>query len=239
MSTAKLLAIVSVESSERVRCGEVGCGHSVYRAIHVVKDSDGLLVLGSTCFAKRFGSGRALGTASFGGGDGRKLTAEERQLLVNNTAELLKRFEAEERQRAEALAVAAALEREDRAGQALMAPALAPTYSRPQGLPAMSTVRAPSWPWVKPNASFGYFKLHDGSSWVRVLHKNGRHILVPWPASEGWDEALPGYLGTPDQEIGGYLLADVQKAVAYLQTIGEPCRVFGTWPDLLKFNGKN
>lgn len=212
----------------------------MYRAIHVVKDGNGLLVLGSTCFAKRFGSGKAqLGTASFGGGDGRKLTAEERQLLVNNTAELLARFEAEERRRVEALAAAAARELDERTRHALKAPAVSLTNSRPQGLPAMNTVKTPSWPWVKSNASFGYFKLHDGSSWVRVLHKNGRHILVPWPDTEGWDEALPGYLGTPDQEIGGYVLADVQKTVAYLQTIGEPCRVFGTWRDLIKFCSKN
>ncbi len=48
-STAKLLALVSVEHAERVRCGQPNCGHSVYRRIHVVREHEQLLVLGSTC----------------------------------------------------------------------------------------------------------------------------------------------------------------------------------------------
>lgn len=46
-STAKLLAIVAVEKTDRVRCGQPGCGHSVYRRIHVVREGCKLLVLGS------------------------------------------------------------------------------------------------------------------------------------------------------------------------------------------------
>lgn len=102
---AKLLAIVSVEHEDRVQCGQLGCGHSIYRAIHVVRDNGSLIVLGSTCFAKRYGSAVSLGTARFGAGAcGRTLTAEERVLLVANTAELLARFEAEELARAKASA---------------------------------------------------------------------------------------------------------------------------------------
>ena len=74
-----------------------GCGHSIYRAIHVVRDNGNLIVLGSTCFAKRYGSADNLGTARFSAsGGGRTLMAEERVLLVDNTAELLARFETEE-----------------------------------------------------------------------------------------------------------------------------------------------
>ncbi len=36
--TAHLLAIVEEDKSERVQCQEPGCGHSVYQAIHVVRD---------------------------------------------------------------------------------------------------------------------------------------------------------------------------------------------------------
>lgn len=54
---ARLLAIVEVDHDQRVRCGQPACGHSVYKAIHVVQDGDDLLVLGSKCFNNRYGSG--------------------------------------------------------------------------------------------------------------------------------------------------------------------------------------
>jgi hypothetical protein len=57
--------------------------------------------------------------------------------------------------------------------------------------------------------------------------------LVPWPVFEGWDEALPGHLGRPDLDLGGYVLANVQAAVAYLQKLGQPCKVFGNWRGLV------
>ncbi len=94
-ATAKLLAIVSVEHDDRVRCGQPNCGHSVYRRIHVVRENSRLLVLGSTCFAKRYGADTALGGAKYGGGEGRPLTEAERQLLVSNTEALLAQFEEE------------------------------------------------------------------------------------------------------------------------------------------------
>lgn len=91
-SNSKLLAIVSVDHADRVRCGQPTCGHSVFRRIHVVREGSKLLVLGSTCFAKRYGTDTALGSAQYGGGEGRPLTEAERQLLVNNTEALLARL---------------------------------------------------------------------------------------------------------------------------------------------------
>lgn len=46
----KLLALVSVAYADRVQCGQPGCGHSVYRQIHVVQEGDKLRVLGSNLF---------------------------------------------------------------------------------------------------------------------------------------------------------------------------------------------
>lgn len=92
--TAQLLAIVEVEHDQRVRCGNPGCGSSVYKAIHVVRDGAELLVLGSTCFGNRYGRG-VLGTPRYGSGVGRMLTTEEREMLLSNTAALLERFEGE------------------------------------------------------------------------------------------------------------------------------------------------
>ncbi|MES2980224.1 MAG: hypothetical protein V4731_17530, partial [Pseudomonadota bacterium] len=51
-------------STARVQCQQPGCGHSFYRRIHVVQEAGRLLVLGSTCFEKRFGTALALGNAT-------------------------------------------------------------------------------------------------------------------------------------------------------------------------------
>ena len=45
----KLVAIVAVEPADRVQCSQPGCGHSVYARIHVVREGDELIVLGSSC----------------------------------------------------------------------------------------------------------------------------------------------------------------------------------------------
>src|SRR5690349_11602752 len=93
---ARLRAIVAVDVIDRVQCQQSGCGHSVYAAIHVVEEEGRLLVLGSTCFAKRYGDAHALGQAQYGGDGGRKLTEEERRMLIQNTAALLAHFEAQD-----------------------------------------------------------------------------------------------------------------------------------------------
>jgi hypothetical protein len=87
-----LLAIVEVEKSAAVQCQHPGCYHRVYKRIHVVEETGQLMVLGSTCFEKRYGSGSELGTPSIGGANGRRLTSEERQMLVDNKAALLAHF---------------------------------------------------------------------------------------------------------------------------------------------------
>jgi len=266
-SAPQLLAIVEVPSEERVFCGQHGCGHTVWKAIHVVKDGVDLLVLGSTCFQKRYGNGPALGTPQYGGGgESRKLTSEERQLLAENTAELLARFEEEERLRAEALAAAQAKEKVEAVARLatlrLRAEALAATrakenaaaaarlavWSRPVPSPASAPRAALSFAfpsgtaspcsWMKPGTSLGYFQLRDGSGWVRVQRNDGQQVLVPWPADEGWDEALPAHIGCADQAHGGYLVADVRAVVAYLRSVGNWDRVFGSWNELIAQVGK-
>lgn len=91
----RLLAIVGVDKAERVVCQAVGCGHGVYRRIHVVRHGDSSVgVYGSDCFGKLFGQlgGKA---PHYGSGDSRELTPEERQMLAENTQRLIAQFEAE------------------------------------------------------------------------------------------------------------------------------------------------
>jgi hypothetical protein len=97
---------------------------------------------------------------------------------------------------------------------------------------APPALKLPSWPWMKPGTSLGYFKLRDGSGWVRVQRQDGKHMLVPWPEVDGWEEAMPACLGVPYPALGGYLIHNVQDAVAYLTLAGEPCRVFGSIREL-------
>jgi hypothetical protein len=92
---AELLAIVSVSPDKRVRCRAPNCGHSVYAAVHIVRDAGLTTVLGSVCSGRLFGFGSASDVPRFGGTGGRMLTDEERDLLDANTEELLQRFQAQ------------------------------------------------------------------------------------------------------------------------------------------------
>ncbi len=75
--SARLLAVVEVEKEQRIRCQQPGCNHTVYKAIHVVDEQGTLLVLGSTCFAKQYGSPTKLGDPAYGNGGG--ASADERR----------------------------------------------------------------------------------------------------------------------------------------------------------------
>jgi len=50
------MAIVEVDKSERVYYAQPSCRHTVNKAIHIVKEGEQMLVLGSTCFEKRYGN---------------------------------------------------------------------------------------------------------------------------------------------------------------------------------------
>lgn len=96
MSDAKLLAVVEVPRDDRVRCQSTGCNHPVFRRIHVVRENSTIRVYGSECFKKLFvGFPVASSTPQYTSSDGRHLTDEERQLLIENTERLIQQFETE------------------------------------------------------------------------------------------------------------------------------------------------
>lgn len=96
MSDAKLLAVVEVPRDDRVRCQSTGCNHPVFRRIHVVRENSAIRVYGSECFKKLFaGFSVASSTPQYTSSDGRHLTDEERQLLIENTERLIQQFETE------------------------------------------------------------------------------------------------------------------------------------------------
>lgn len=91
-----LLAIVEVEQSDRVMCQAEGCGHPVFKRIHVVRIAGSIKVFGSACFERLFSSrGKTFSVPAFGSSDGRRLTAEEKLLLLQNTEALIFSLEKE------------------------------------------------------------------------------------------------------------------------------------------------
>ena len=97
----ELLAVVGVEKDDRVVCQAPGCGHGVYRRIHVVRLDDGdMKVYGSDCFERLYGH-LVRKSPHYGSGEGRDLTPEERQMLAENTERLIARFEDERQALAE------------------------------------------------------------------------------------------------------------------------------------------
>jgi len=92
---AQLLAIVEVDKADRVVCQAPGCGHSVYRRIHVVREGGRLGVYGSDCFGRLFHGLLSNAAPRYGTGEGRELTPEERRMLSENTEELIVQFETE------------------------------------------------------------------------------------------------------------------------------------------------
>jgi hypothetical protein len=96
MSAAQLLAVVEVPHDDRVRCQAAGCNHSVFRRIHVVREDSVVRVYGSECFKKLFvGLPVASSTPRYTSPEGRRLTDDERRLLIENTERLVQQFESE------------------------------------------------------------------------------------------------------------------------------------------------
>ncbi len=239
-ASPRLLAIVEVDKAERVYCAQPGCNHTVYKAVHVVRDGEKLLVLGSTCFIKRYGSPTALGKAQHWGGNGKLLTTEERALLAENTEALLARFAADEARLLEEAALK--LKRIQELAVRPSSPSPAPATLMPlRNMAAQQGTahrRSMPWNWMRPNSSVAAFKLHDGSGWVRVQHKDGRQFVVPWPSFDGWEESLPPVVGRAHMEIGGYEVIDqVVGAISYLRSHAAAEKVTGLWSDVVGLLG--
>lgn len=93
-----LLAVVEVDKHDRVACQAPNCNRPVYKQIHIVELDGALRVLGCECYERLVGHGMKKGsTPRYGASEGRRLTSEERQLLIENAARLIDRFEAERR----------------------------------------------------------------------------------------------------------------------------------------------
>lgn len=209
-----LLAIVAVDKSRSVRCQQPGCGHGVYARIHVVEDQGQLMVVGSDCFAKRYGQGDSTGFRGYGACGGRVLTEAERDMLLHNTAALLAQFEAE-RVKEQELAKAKLWSLRGMLTQRQAVRDMRPLVSpRPEATryvtePRPLTIADPLPAWAglkKPKSSFFAYGMDDGQCWV--VMESATHagcFIAPAPEPfDGWDEALPPGVGRPDLVKGVY-----------------------------------
>ena len=83
-------------------------------------------------------------------------------------------------------------------------------------------------PWApehKLNSSFLFYRLKDGQGvWVIYTRIDGSHRMVPLPAFEGWDEAMPPSVGVPASHDEAYLVRDPTAAMLYLSARAEMVR---------------
>ncbi len=94
-----LVAIVEVEKSDRIVCQAPGCGHGVYRRIHILLIDGVFTLLGSACFKKHQSSWNMESEYPlYHWGEGRRLTAEERARLIQNTTDFIEQLETERQQ---------------------------------------------------------------------------------------------------------------------------------------------
>lgn len=99
--TTYLVAIVELEKADRVLCQAPSCNHPIFRRVHIVLRGIEFQLLGSTCFSRLYGDlALAQRTPQFGGAAGVPMTPENRQLLLQNTAEFVAHLQAQELDRA-------------------------------------------------------------------------------------------------------------------------------------------
>lgn len=90
-SEIELLAVMTLEESERVYCQSPGCTKTVWKRIHIVRTREGISFYGSVCFDKLIGKANPP-QPSYGDWGDRVLTPEERTQLLHNTESFLQQM---------------------------------------------------------------------------------------------------------------------------------------------------
>lgn len=96
VNDVQLIAVIEVPEDKKVLCQSEGCGRSVYKSVHIVKMAGKLQIVGSECFKKHIGKHRSQEKLKpiYGSSDGILLSEHERDLLLQNTEQLIVEFEA-------------------------------------------------------------------------------------------------------------------------------------------------
>ena len=98
-----------------------------------------------------------------------------------------------------------------------------------------------SVPWApehRPHSSFLFYQLKDGQGvWVIYTRIDGSCRMVPLPAFEGWEEAMPPSLGQPLLSEDAYLLKDATTAMLYLSARAEMVRTTSSPSEIERLAG--
>lgn len=172
-----LLSIVEVSHANRIRCQADGCGHSVFKRIHVVLDNGKFHVLGSQCYATLYGGPGTVAAPYYGGGAARPLTDDERAMLVENTARFIEQLENE---RIENERVAAAYEAERQQAELVSATLEAERQRAEREMMSARQKNTTRISDVDPAFASGKYRYIWSSSWWKssgALFENVRAVL--------------------------------------------------------------
>lgn len=173
-SGAYLLVVVEVDRADRVQCQAEGCGHSVYKRIHVVLAGLEFKVLGSQCYERLYGQATLTSQApQYGTGTSRLLTQEERLILMENTAAFIEALEAERVELERRAALKAAQQRKNESARAAIQP----------------TPQEHSLKWPQHIASDARSPIYEGGEMLRWR----------WRTSEATTASIAKYEAYPSQ----------------------------------------
>ena len=78
--------------------------------------------------------------------------------------------------------------------------------------PAAALSDDPMIPDRQPGCVLTFYRLGDGTTWLRYRRKDGIHVLRPWPdGKSGWQSALPRTFGHFDAELNAYRMDNFLK----------------------------
>ncbi len=90
---AELLLVIEIPESKKILCQADGCGHSVYRRVHVVRESGKYFVYGEDCARKIFGKSLKKPLIPQERLNGYIPSARDIEQLLNNTREFVSDIE--------------------------------------------------------------------------------------------------------------------------------------------------
>ncbi len=88
----EFLAVIGIPKSKRVLCQAVGCGHSVYKRVHVFRLGGNISIYGSECAKKILGAQENEHTPRYTSATGINLSELDAQMLKDNTGKLLEKL---------------------------------------------------------------------------------------------------------------------------------------------------
>lgn len=227
---AYLYAVLRLDHKNRIQCQNDGCGHSVYAAIYVVRQADKFMLLGRDCFSALYGHEWGLGRPRYmpnyqSGSGGRLLSAQERLLLIENTAAFVEKLEIEfiEEQEREKLILAQRQKSKEEHKRVVDERNARLQQYREQLKNRVQPFVAPDNPvlWApdrENGSTFFCHRLRDGTCWVLYMSLQQDYRYRPWPEQfSGWDECWPASVGAVNSGEPFYRVNNLGNFLRYMK----------------------